>query len=269
MNPLSSGGSFDFAQVFERGSPAPTQVVHAEGPIFQRKIIKEGSISLLVTKVEEAANEIKSIAETKGGFVQNLSLAEVSEGVKRGTIIIRVPAENFDEVVSEVKNLAEIVESENIGARDVTEQYIDLDAQLRNARAEETQYLEIMKRTVAINDVLSVSQKLGEVRGRIERLQGQILVLERQAALSTLTVNLTDEGEIKIFGIRWKPILTIKKYTRSSLSSLTYYIDWMLWIIIHLPTIILWTGSGAFSLWLIRWIYYKAKPYYYWYNQEP
>jgi hypothetical protein len=74
------------------------------------------------------------------------------------------------------------VDREEIKSEDVTRQYVDIDARLRNMRAEEERYLEILKRAATVKDTLDVTQHLADVRGRIEQAQGEMNLLTRSTS---------------------------------------------------------------------------------------
>ncbi len=212
----------------------------AEEELTQRKIIKNGSLQLLVKKAEETAQEIKSISQKLNGFVSESYIYEVSQKTKSGTITIRVPAEQFDSAIEEIKKLAIKVEKETINARDVTEEFIDLEARLKNLQAEEEQYLKIMKQARTVEDTLKVTAKLSQVRGQIERIQGQLKYLSDKIDLATITANLTSEADVELFGLRWRPLFIIKQSFRDMLNSLTGYIDTIIAFVFVLPAILLW-----------------------------
>jgi len=243
--PLStSGPSFDFLDVFSGAAEfqgnveSPQQI--SEGELTKRKVIKNGSLSLLVKKAEEVAESIQSIAERLNGFVQSSQVYEISSGVKSGSVTIRVPADRFNEAMDEIKALAVKVERETTNASDVTEQFIDLEARLLNLKAEEAQYLEIMKSADTVEDTLKVVQRLQSARGRIEQIEGQLKYLSRQVDMSTISVSLTSEADLEVFGIRWRPLFVMKQAFRDMLSGLTGYVDAMINIIFRLPVLILW-----------------------------
>lgn len=216
-----------------------------EGVLTQRKIIKDGSLQLLVKKAEETAAAIQDIAKRLEGFVSYSYIWEVSEGVKSGTVTIRVPADHFEEAMEEIKKLAIKVERETTNTKDVTEEFVDLEARLKNLRAEEEQYLEIMKEAETVEDALAVAGRLSDVRGRIERIEGQLQYLSRQIEMSTITVSLTSEAEVEVLGIRWRPLFVVKQSLKSTLRGLTGYVDAMVRFIFALPVIALWLATIA------------------------
>jgi hypothetical protein len=87
---------------------------------------------------------------------------------------------------------------------------VNHEASLRNSRAEEAQYLAILKRATAVKDVLEVSSKLEEVRGRIEVGEADLRLLHHQVEMSLLTTNITGVAEAQVFGIRWRPPYEVK-----------------------------------------------------------
>lgn len=173
-----------------------------DGELVERKITKNGELELLVQDAETSAKKITNKTLELGGFIQNTNIREVEEGVKSGSIIVKIPADKFTEALAAFKGYGIKVERELTNAQDVTERYIDLEAQLKNLRAEEEQYLEVMKQAYTVENILKVSQYLSRVRGQIERLEGQLKYLDRQVDMSTITTYLTAEAEIEVFGLR-------------------------------------------------------------------
>lgn len=233
-------------------SQTPSDVI-PEGELTQRKVIRNGSLELLIKKAEETAENIKVLAERLEGFVQYSQIYEVTTEIKSGTVTIRVPANKFNEAVSEIKKLAVKVESESVNASDVTEQFVDLEARLKNLRAEEEQYLQILKRAVTVEDTLKVTQYLSSVRSQIEQIQGQLQYLSRQVDMSSITVSLTEEADVEVFGIRWRPLFVIKQSFRNMLTNLTKYADAMIGFIFNIPVLLFWLGTyGVGALLVFR-----------------
>ena len=160
----------------------------------ERKIIRNAELTLELDAPAEAQRKLASLAESHGGYVVT---AESHQQDARGagapptvSVEMRVPAPRFDAAVSEVRALGSRVRQEKISGRDVTEEYIDLEARLRAQRALEAQFLEIMKRAGRVAEALEVQRELGNVRGEIERVEGRRRFLENQSSLSTIKVIL-------------------------------------------------------------------------------
>ncbi len=233
-------------------TPASSGVLPAD-----KKVIRNGSLDLLVKKAEEAIDSISKISDSYKGFIQNSNIYEVSSGVKSGNIVVRIPADSFAKAMDDIKKLAVKVQRENTDSSDVTAQYVDLEAQLKNYKVEEKQYLEIMARASKIDDILNVSSRLADVRGRIERTQGQLNYLSRQVGMSTISVSLTSEAEVEVFGIVWRPLTILKQALKNLLSDLTEFINYVINLVFKLPVMILYLALWGAIIWLawiiLRW----------------
>src|SRR4029079_8297694 len=130
--------------------------------------------------------------------VQNSSVSEREDGTHFGSITVRVPAEEFENTLNAIKDFANVVRTQSTTGQDVTEQYTDLQAQLRNAQAQETEYLNILKRAQTVEEILSVQNYLGSIRSTIESLQGRIQYLENVTSYSTITVGLSEEPTVHV-----------------------------------------------------------------------
>ncbi len=162
-------------------SPAPSQVSAAD-----RIIIRTVDASLVVTDIPVAITDIGAIADSLGGWVLNSSRGSQNFAF----VSFRVPADQLDAAMALVRDLADEVESENTSSRDVTDQYVDLTARLRNQQATETALLGLLDRAETVEEALDVQRELSRVREEIERLQGQITLIEETSAFSLVNVAL-------------------------------------------------------------------------------
>lgn len=168
----------------------------AQGVAIERKIIRDADINLEVAAPAEGQRKLAAIAEAHGGFVVTSEsklqdyAARDSQPVEIVTVQLRVPASRFDAALAEIRAVGTRVRAEKQTGKDVTEEFIDLDARLRTQRALEAQFLEIMKRADKVSDALEVQTQLATVRNEIERVEGRRRFLENQAALSTINATL-------------------------------------------------------------------------------
>jgi hypothetical protein len=154
-----------------------------------RKIVMTGSIAMDVADVGKAIDAITAIANQFNGYVVS-SNQYAETDTPTGRISIRVPSGKFVEAFQKVKSAAIKVTNENTNSQDVTEQYMDLQAQLHNLEATEAQYLELLKKADNVKDMLEVQRELSNVRGSIERTRGRIQYIERTADMSLIDVSL-------------------------------------------------------------------------------
>ena len=229
----------------------------AEGPSDDRKVVPTSTIELVVLKPAETADKIRVLAEHQGGFLVS-SEVRGDQDVSGGSVTIRVPAARFEDMRAEIRELGLRVESEKLDAQDVTRQYVDQDANVRNLRAQEVQYLSILKPAKTVKDTLEVSEKLSEVRGQIEQQQAGFDALSKQIETVAFTVSLRAEAEARVFGLNWRPLYQMKTALRDGLDGLANYASTMTSVLFFLPTVMLWLATmvigGAVSWRLLRWI---------------
>jgi hypothetical protein len=171
--------------------------------MLDRKIIRTARLELEVDNVSAAVAEVENVAVAAAGYVSasNVFIDEPSESddgddepprrTETATVTIRVPAEAYRSVVSQLRGVADEVKSESSEALEVTEEYTDLQARLRNQQATEAQLLELLTMAETIPDILTVQDRISLVRLEIEQVQGRINVLDSLTDLATITVQLS------------------------------------------------------------------------------
>lgn len=225
----------------------------------ERKVIQNGSLSMVVDNTGDTIGRIKDVAKALEGFVAQANVWETGDDKKAGSITIRVPGDKFDNAFDQIKGLAIKVTREDINASDVTEQFVDLEAQLKNLKASETQYLAVLTRASKIEDILAVRRELDQVRSQVERIQGRLNYLSRQIAMSTISVSLVSEADVEVFGVVWSPIQEIKQAVRDMLQGITGFIDSVIAFIFFLPVLALWIGVLALVIWLLKKVHRHVK----------
>ncbi len=121
-------------------------------------------------------------------------------------------------------------------------QYIDTESALRNYRAEEARYLEIMKRAVTVKDTLAVSEKLADVRGRIDTTESEFRALSHQVDMTSIAVNLLSEP-VASSGLNWRPAYRVKEAARMGLEAIADFVSSATEFVFQIPAILLWAAS--------------------------
>ena len=158
--------------------------------IEQRLIVRVGSLELQVTDVPDAYRKTRELALRLGGYVGDSEFATDKDDRPTATVVLRIPADRYDEALDALRPLATKVVDERSQESDVTSQVVDLNARIVNLRATESALQKLMDRAAKVSEVLDVQAQLTGVREQIEQLTAQKQLLEKQAALSTLTVTL-------------------------------------------------------------------------------
>jgi hypothetical protein len=222
----------------------------------ERKIIRTSSLDMIVQHPADVADQIAAMAEGLGGYL--VSSEGGGQKATSGTLTIRVPAAKFEEARAAIRKLGVRVESEKLQADDVTRQYVDQEASLRNLHAEEAQYLAILKRAGSVKDMLNVTEELSGVRGQIEQQQAEFNALSKQVETVALSVSLRTEVEAPVSWLNWRPAYQLKLALHDGLESVADYATVMIGILFYLPATLLWVGTILVAMiigWrMVRWV---------------
>lgn len=174
--------------------PLPQDAPPVDADI-SRKIIYDATIELLIEDLDPAADRLVALVESNNAYIAEEEIAG-SPGAKRtGRWKLRVPVDRFEDFVRGVIGIGELVRNQRT-SQDVTEQFYDMEAQIRNKKVEEETILKILEeRSGALEDVLKVQVELSRVRGEIERLEGRIRVLENLSSLATVNLSLRERED--------------------------------------------------------------------------
>lgn len=221
-----------------------------------RKIIRTSALDLTVISPPEAAQKIRLLAEGMNGYLEGSEI-DGNQSAPSATLTIRVPAARMEDAKTELRKLAVRVELEKTETSDATKQYVDTESRIRNLRAEEAQYLQIMRSAAKVPDLLAVSAKLSEVRGQIEQQQAEFQALSRQVEMACISVSLRAQNQEQVFGIQWRPLYRLKVAARDALDALGSYAAFMASCLLILPVVLLWVATTTLGIaagWrILRW----------------
>ncbi len=225
----------------------------AVGAQPDRKLIRRVALELIVANVDAAATDLRRITANYRGAVDRVQLRNSGSNAS-GDLELRVPSDQLETALAEFKKVAVRVGHEEVNAKDVTHEWADNDARLRNMKSEEQQYLEIMKRAGTIKETLEVTEKLSDVRGRIEELQAEINVMQHDVEMSAVAIMLVPQTADPGLLADWHPLLSARGATGSLLGGLSAWVDFMVGALILLPAILLWGGTVIGAFLALYWI---------------
>lgn len=215
------------------------------GAPLGRKVIQRANLTLEVDDPATAVDEITSLAERSGGFVAGADLQRTGhDNELRGTITLRIPTSELSNTIQRLKALAVRVPEQHLGTQDVTEEYSDVTAQLRNLRALETELVallaDVRAQSNSADEILVVFERIRQVRGEIERLEGRKQVLDDLVALATVEVRVEPtETAIAVAEEGWRPGDTLAAALRTTVGALQTIVDAAIWVAVTVVPIAL------------------------------
>jgi len=242
----------------------------ADGGTETRQTIANADVSLIVAHTETALADIEQIATDLDGYVADV---DVSKGTYdetealRGSMTLRVPSDSLDEAVDQIQALATDVNNLKINRQDVTDQYSDLDARLRNLRATEAELLALLtevrqKPNAKVEDILAVHRSLTQIREETETLQGRKNLLDNQIEFSTIWVELVPDSLFRpIVEEPWSASGPVRNALRALVATLQDLLTALVWALLYLtPLLLVILIPLAVLIWLVRlWIRRRRK----------
>lgn len=172
----------------------------------EQKVISNATVQIEVETghFQAVFAQVKLLADKYGGYVVNASSSATGEEkvIRSGVISLRVPSSSLNAAIADVSKLGKVT-SEQIESQDVTEEYVDLEARLRNAQAQEQSLLSLLQQAKTIEENLRVRDVLSQVQAEIEQIKGRLAFLEEHTSYATLTVSLYESGVVIAPGEGW------------------------------------------------------------------
>jgi hypothetical protein len=180
------------ASVAAVAAPAEAERAGEGKPDVVRKIVYKADLDLVCDDFSGVVGRLESLVSASGGFVADSRLFGSSGQPRRGEWKLRLPVGRFDALLTDLKQLAE-VRSAHTTSDDVSEEYYDVDARIRNKQQEEARLLRLLDdRTAKLEEVLSVEREISRVRGEVEQLQARLRLLSNLTELATVTVRIEE-----------------------------------------------------------------------------
>jgi tellurite resistance-related uncharacterized protein len=232
----------------------------------ERIVIQNADLAIVVKDPQAKMLEIGALAKRLGGFVVSSNMSQISIGnnlkVPDGSISIRVPAENLDSALTEIKANTIEIQSENRSGEDVTDRYVDLQSQLKAKEAAAAKLYEIMEQTQKADETLMIFNQLTQVQSEIEVLKGQIKYYEQASALSAISVRLIAEETIQPIVIAgWHPQGVASDAIQSLINFFQGFASFLIWLVIFIIPVAAVIIVMLALLWrLLRWFWRKVFP---------
>ncbi len=207
--------------------------------VTKKKIIKDGRLGIRVSDLENIKFRIDTIINQYGGYYASEKLNN-SDWETSYNLKIRIPSDNFMKFIHDAETgVGEILYKE-IEARDVTDQFIDLETRLENKRNYLKRYNDLLIKANSIKEILEIEEKIRALEEEIESTTGKLKYLSDLVAYSTLDLTISKQKNFKYYPIKRDKFSEKLKQSLSKgwfgfVDFFLFIINiWPLWIIITL-----------------------------------
>jgi hypothetical protein len=200
-----TGGGGDVAEGSAEASPggggskASDRAVSSSAvPQVGPQVVKTASLRLGIAhgSFEDKVGEAHAVADSYAGFVVE-SFASQGSGkrIAEGSLVLRIPAESYDSALSRLRELGKVESLEESG-QDVSKEFVDLNARIRQLRAVEAQLLELLQRADDVPAALAVQNQLSQVQLDLEQARGRLQYLDNRVAFATISMSMHELGVV-------------------------------------------------------------------------
>lgn len=171
--------------------------------VIERKLIKEGDIEFETDNIAKTRNTVFQAAKKYKAYISSDQEFTYDDRISN-TIVIRVPAKHFDDLLKDASLGVDHFESKEIIVRDVTEEFLDIQARLKTKKELEKRYLDLLKMAKNVTEILEIEKQIGLLRSDIESIEGRLKFLENKISLSTLSITFYESSPNSGFGNKFQ-----------------------------------------------------------------
>jgi hypothetical protein len=220
-----------------------------QGPMIART----ASLTIVAKDFGSAEAAVKAIIARYHGYIGELSTSSPQNSAHTLTATLHIPSAQLEAALAELKKLGR-VEQESQAGEEVTKEYTDLAARLKNSRATEQRLLDILrKNTGKVTDILKVEQEIARVRGEIEQMAADQRALRTRVDFASVQLSVT---EVFKASLQVTPPSTATRLHNAVVTGYRDVVDGLIgffvWLLEAGPTLLLW---AAILLFPARWIW--------------
>lgn len=247
--------AFDASQGRAGGASPATAAEAPATPKVPRMIVRTAEMRITVTDTTKTVDAVTKAVEAMGGFVAGSNVWREGE-LLRASLKLRVPADKLTSTLASIRRLAKRVDTETIASEDVSQEFVDLESQVRNLEATENELRELLivarQNSKKAADVLEVHEQLTLIRGQIEQAKGRMRYLTQVAAMSSITLEVIPDAIAQpVVEPGWAPLVIVKDALRSLVGTLQWLATVVIWVIVYIVPIFAILGLVLYLLWKV------------------
>lgn len=241
------------AIAFQDGTPQTSKKA-----VIDRKIVYNADVHIIVEDLEAGEKKLKELITQHAGQIASSDLRGSAGSQRTGRWKVRIPVASFEAFKAQVEKIGNL-ERSSTNSSDVTEEFFDVEARLKNKKVEETRLINHLEKTTGkLSDILEVEKELSRVRGEIEQMQGRMNMLSNLTSLTTIEVNIREvknyvpptaasfgDDASRTFSNSWA---MLKQTGRRVMLNLISVVPWLpIWVVVAVVLYYAW-----------RWLFSKA-----------
>lgn len=234
---------------------APLGVGFSDAPAMPRMIVRTADVRIIVGDTSKTIDAVTRAVERAGGYVSGSNVWREGE-LLRAKLTLRVPSQQLTPTLAAIRALAKRVDNEIITSEDVSQEYVDLDARVRNLEATEEELRQLL--TVArqnskkATEVLEVHRQLTQIRGEIEQVKGRMRYLSQVTAMSSISLDVTPDAIAQpVVEPGWQPLVVAKNAMRALVGVMQSGVNVAIWFVIYVLPLFAMVALAVAVVWKV------------------
>jgi hypothetical protein len=163
-----------------------------------RKLIKDARLAFETKDMQATRKKVSEILLKYNAYLDNEN-EFATENELSNSMTIRVQYDLFEKFVDDLLANEEKIVEKSISVRDITAEFLDVEARLRTQKELENRYRELLAKGNSVTELLEVERALANVRAQIESMESRMKHMSNQVALSTVHLRYFKKLESKSF----------------------------------------------------------------------
>lgn len=258
---VQAGGSSSEDAWYDSASAAPQAAPVGNGALdpdsealanTSRKLIRTVDLRVETTEFDGLISGISQFVTDCGGYIERSSASGNSKSgssSRYASVTARIPADKVDAFLSQMDEQSNITyRSENV--EDVTLQYTDVESRKKSLTIEQERLWELLEKAESLDAVISLEERLSEIRYELERMESQLRTYDNQVDYSTVYIDINEVGVFT--PVEPDSVLTRiqKGFTRNLQAVSTWFVDFFVWFVSSLPTLVVLASVAALTVWI-------------------
>lgn len=154
---------------------------------IEQKIIKESNLRYETQDLQKTYQQVTAAIIKHNAYLQNDTEGKDYNSLYRN-LTVRIPNANFDAFLADIGKGVAYYDRKEISAKDVTAEFIDIEARLKAKKTLEERYLTLLQKANKVSEILEIEKELSIIREEIEAKEGQLKYLQNRVSLSTVNI---------------------------------------------------------------------------------
>lgn len=224
-----------------------------------RKLIKKVNMTVETRSFDEALSSIQEQVTALGGYIESMDTyngsrySSYSDSLEKrySSMTARIPRDRLDAFLDTVSEVCNVV-SRSDSVEDVTLTYVDLASRKKALETEQERLLELLEQAGSMEDIITVEQRLSDVRYQLESMESKLRTIDDQVDYSTVYLELKEVRELTpaVKETVWERISGgFLSSLRGVGSGLT---EFAVWFLSNIPYLLVWAAVIAAAVALVR-----------------